>query len=62
MRNILCVVGVASMLLAVGGTSAFPLGRCVTCGKPAPAPEIGASSLGVLLAAGFAFYAKRNRR
>jgi xanthosine utilization system XapX-like protein len=30
--------------------------------SPAPAPEIGASSIGLLMAAGIAYFARRQRR
>jgi MYXO-CTERM domain-containing protein len=65
------LAGVATIVALSGISSAFanPTGpalpipvRCTTCGHSAPAPEIGGSVAGLLLAGGLAAYVVRRRR
>jgi LPXTG-motif cell wall-anchored protein len=72
MRKMMARIGVVAAVVAVSGLGstvanatgpALPIpGQCTTCGKAAPAPEIGGSVVGLLMAGGLAFYVVRRRR
>jgi hypothetical protein len=62
MKSVVRVIGLTAILWAVGVSASYAGAKCPGCGSPAPAPEIGASAIGMLMAAGFAVYARRQRR
>jgi hypothetical protein len=72
MRKMIARVGVVAAVVALSGLAsavanatgpALPIpGQCATCGRAAPAPEIGGSVAGLLMAGGLAAYVVRRRR
>ena len=68
MKKLIQVLGLVTIISAVGFAPAFAngcngKGHCYgNGGGGAPAPEIGASALGLLLAGGAAFYVLKRRR
>jgi hypothetical protein len=61
MRNLAYILAAASILWAIGIGASYALGVCPDCGHGAPAPEIGASGFGMLLAGGLAWYVRKRR-
>jgi hypothetical protein len=64
MRNgmLALYLGVVVSLSGLGAALAAPVSACAACGRTAPAPEIGASFAGLLMAGALAFYYVRSRR
>jgi LPXTG-motif cell wall-anchored protein len=68
MKKLIQVLGLIACISTVGVAPSFAGGCWSKCnqggngGGGAPAPEIGASALGLLLAGGVAFYVIRRRR
>jgi LPXTG-motif cell wall-anchored protein len=70
MKKLILILGLVAGIWTVGGAPGFAQDARTyptypthpTNGGGAPAPEIGASALGLLLAGGVAFYIIRRRR
>jgi LPXTG-motif cell wall-anchored protein len=60
MRKLIPVFGMVASIWTVGVAPGFAYG--LRPGGGAPAPEIGATALGLLLACGLAFYVLRRRQ
>jgi LPXTG-motif cell wall-anchored protein len=63
MESVLKAAALTVLFSMIGPVSSFAgPSPCAACGHAAPAPEMGASALGMLMAAGLAGYLIRRRK